>query len=65
MRRIKRTAGLLLAGFLMFAPPGTLIFGALIILGLVGNAWLILGSILFLIALIAAWLFRKYRSKKL
>ena len=61
MKRAKRTAGVLLAGFLMFAPPGTMIFLFLIILGLVRNVWLIVGSVLCLAALGALWLLRKRR----
>ena len=34
MRRAKRVAGLIAAGFIAFAPPGTLIFGALLVVGL-------------------------------
>ena len=62
MKRIKSKAGLLLAGFLMFAPPGTLIFIALIILGLVRNVWFVLAGALLLIALVIGWLFRKRRA---
>ncbi len=65
MRRIKRTAGVLLAGFLMFAPPGTLVFMFLIIVGLVRNTWLIVAGVLCLAGLATAWLLRKNRAKKL
>ncbi|HVF56857.1 MAG TPA: hypothetical protein VM934_11945 [Pyrinomonadaceae bacterium] len=34
MKRARRIAALLVAGFLAFAPPGTLIFGFLLIAGL-------------------------------
>ena len=65
MRRLKRTAGVLLAGFLMFAPPGTLIFLFLVILGLVRNVWLVVGGVICLVVLAMAWLLRKKRGQKL
>ncbi len=63
MRRLKRIAALLIAGFLAFAPPGTLVFIALVILQLLGTAWLVAGGILFLVAL-AAWLLRRRFLRK-
>lgn len=57
MRSLKRKAGLLLAGFLLFAPPGTLVVGALLLLGLVRNVWVLVGLALAA-ALVAAHLYR-------
>jgi len=65
VKRLKRTAGVLLAGFLMFAPPGTLIFLFLVILGLVRNVWLVVGGVVCLVVLAIAWLLRKKRAQKL
>jgi len=56
MKRLKRISALLFTGFLVFAPPGTLIFGLIFILGLIGNVWLIVGSVLILVLLGSAWL---------
>jgi hypothetical protein len=64
MRRLKRIAVLLLAGFLTFAPPGTLIFGAILILGLIGNVWVIVGVIVSLIILTTLLLLRRHSAKK-
>lgn len=58
MRSLKRKAGLLLAGFLLFAPPGTLVVGALLLLGLVRNVWILAGLALAA-ALLAAHLYRR------
>ena len=58
MRSLKRKAGLLLAGFLLFAPPGTLIVGALLLLGLVRNVWVLAGLVLAA-ALVAVQLYRR------
>jgi hypothetical protein len=39
MKSVKRVAALLLAGFLAFAPPGTMIFLLALFVGLVGRRW--------------------------
>lgn len=39
MKSPKRIAAILLAGFLAFAPPGTLIFLFALFVGLVGRRW--------------------------
>ncbi|HEX8148778.1 MAG TPA: hypothetical protein VF591_16470 [Pyrinomonadaceae bacterium] len=39
MKSPKRIAAILLAGFLAFAPPGTLIFLFALLVGLVGRRW--------------------------
>ncbi len=54
MKHFKRIAALLITGFLAFAPPGTLIFGALLILGLIGNVWVAAVGALLLAAIAAA-----------
>jgi hypothetical protein len=59
LKHLKRIAVLLFGGFIAFAPPGTLIFGAILILGLVGNFWAIVGGVLVLAALAALLLVRK------
>jgi len=60
VRSLKRKAGLLLAGFLLFAPPGTLVVGALLLLGLFRNyAWVVAGLGLAVAALLAARLYRR------
>jgi hypothetical protein len=39
MKSPKRIAAILLAGFLAFAPPGTLIFLFALLVGLLGHRW--------------------------
>ena len=41
MKQWKKVFGAMLGGFLLFAPPGTLIFLSLILAGLFGRRWLI------------------------
>lgn len=41
MKPWKKVFGAMLGGFLLFAPPGTLIFLSLILVGLFGRKWLI------------------------
>jgi hypothetical protein len=55
----------LLAGFLLFAPPGTLVFGALLVIGLVGNVWVVAGGGLAVAALLAGVLYRKGYGRRL
>lgn len=64
MKSPRRIAALLLGGFLAFAPPGTLIFGFMIILGFVGNVWLVVGGAAGLIAVGVAWLLIRKRAGK-
>jgi len=47
----KRIAIIIGAGFLAFAPPGTLIFAAVLIIGFVGNAWLVAGGAVGLVVI--------------
>jgi membrane protein implicated in regulation of membrane protease activity len=64
MKHLKRIAVFLLVGFLTFAPPGTLIFGAILILGLIGNVWLSVGVFFSLVALAAILLIRRSFAKR-
>ncbi len=64
MKSPKRVAVLLITGFFAFAPPGTLIFGFMIILGVVGNVWLVAGGALGLVAIGVAWLMIRTRAGK-
>ncbi|MDT4897913.1 MAG: hypothetical protein QOH25_2990 [Acidobacteriota bacterium] len=64
MKHLKRIAVVLLVGFLTFAPPGTLIFGALLILGLIGNVWLSVIGFFSLVALAAFLLVRGSSAKR-
>lgn len=41
MKPWKKVFGTMLGGFLLFAPPGTLIFLSLVLVGLLGRRWLI------------------------
>ena len=59
MRRLKRLLALLLTGFIMFAPPGTLLLGAALITALFGRIGLIIAIALCALGLIF-WL-RKHR----
>jgi membrane protein implicated in regulation of membrane protease activity len=45
MKSPKRIAALLLAGFLAFAPPGTMIFLLALAIGLVGRRWAIAAAL--------------------
>jgi membrane protein implicated in regulation of membrane protease activity len=63
VKYFKRIAILLAAGFIAFAPPGTLIVGALLILGLIGKRWFAAACVLSLCA-VAAILFVRRNSTK-
>lgn len=56
MPRLKRIAALGLAGFLAFAPPGTLIVLAALLFGLLGRSWLLLGLCSLVVLAGLAWL---------
>jgi high-affinity Fe2+/Pb2+ permease len=43
MKHLKKIFAALVLGFLAFAPPGTLIFIAVLLLGLMGKKWFIAG----------------------
>ena len=51
MKNFKRIAALVFAGFLAFAPPGTIILSVIFIAGLIGNIWVTVGVMLTLILL--------------
>ena len=57
-KHFKRVALFLLAIFLTFAPPGTLIFGAILLSWLIGNVWVTVAVVLS-VALMAVLLTRK------
>lgn len=62
MKRAKRILVLIGAGFLAFAPPGTMIFLFLLLLGLVGNVWIVA---LILCPVIAGVVWFAYRKRLL
>lgn len=64
MRRYKRIAVLLLAGFFAFAPPGTLVFGLLLFLGVVKNFWARLAVLALAIAAGVWLLVRRGRARR-
>ncbi len=63
MRRFKRIAVILVAGFFAFAPPGTLVFGLLLILAVVKSLWARL-ALLGVALLAAAWLLARRRRAR-
>ena len=63
MKSPKRIAALLLAGFLAFAPPGTLIFLFALLVGLVGRRWAVPLAALCLGAGAALLLLRRRRLR--
>ena len=66
MKRIKRVLLLLFAGFLAFAPPGTLIVSFILLVGLFRNRPFVVVGILALAAAAAAWLFlRKLSARRI
>lgn len=60
MKGLRRVATLLFAGFLAFAPPGTLVLATALALGLLGKGWLSV-CILCLAVLAAAWFWFRRR----
>ena len=64
MKRSKRIAVMLVAGFLAFAPPGTLVFGLLLFLALVRNFWARLAVVAAAVAAGAWLLLRRRRSRR-
>jgi cytochrome c-type biogenesis protein CcmH/NrfF len=63
MKSPKRIAALLLAGFLAFAPPGTLIFLFALLIGVVGRRWAIPLAALCLGAALLLLLRRRRRAR--
>ncbi len=45
MKHLKKIFAALIVGFFAFAPPGTLIFVAIFILGVFGKVWFIAGLV--------------------
>jgi hypothetical protein len=64
MKKIKRILLVLLAGFLAFAPPGTMIVSTLLLIGLLRNYPLAAGCVLACAAALAAWLLWRRRSAR-
>lgn len=64
MRSVKKTLALLLACFFAFAPPGTLIFLAILALAFINTAPLAAAIVSALIILAAALLFYKRAASK-
>lgn len=65
MKRYQRIAVLIVAGFLAFAPPGTLVFALLLFLAVVQNFWARLATLLCALAA-GAWLLiaRRRRARR-
>jgi membrane protein implicated in regulation of membrane protease activity len=64
MKSIKRYAALLLAGFLAFAPPGTMIFLFALVVGFAGRRWAVAAAALCLCACAALLLLRRRRRAR-
>jgi hypothetical protein len=64
MKHIKRIGILLITGFLALAPPGTLIFGLILIVGLIGNVWFTVGGIFSIVVLATVLLVRRNTVKR-
>jgi len=62
-RKLKSAAFALFTGFLVLAPPGTLIVLSLFLIGVFGKAVLLVLIGLVLIVLTAVWLKRKARHR--
>ena len=62
MKQFKRVAVFVLVLFLTFAPPGTLILGAVFVLWLIGNFWLTV-AVLSTLALVTALLILRKVAK--
>jgi hypothetical protein len=62
-RKLKRAAFVLFTGFLVFAPPGTLIVISLFLIGILGKVGVFILVGLVLIALTGLWLKRKSQHR--
>jgi hypothetical protein len=62
VKRLKRIALVAAMGFLAFAPPGTLIITALIVAGVLGSWWFLVGGAGILAAGGLLWLVRQRRA---
>jgi high-affinity Fe2+/Pb2+ permease len=64
VKHLKKGVVAAFLGFLTFAPPGTLIFIAVFVLGLIGRTWFVAGVAGFLILLaVCAFVFRHRLSE--
>lgn len=64
MKSPKRIAALLLAGFLAFAPPGTLIFLFALLVGLLGRRWGLAAAAVLCLGACAALLLTLRRRRR-
>ena len=64
MKSPKRIAAIMLAGFLAFAPPGTLIFLFALLVGLVGRRWAVPLAALCVGAAVTFLLIRRRRRAR-
>ena len=64
MKSPKRITALLLAGFLAFAPPGTMIFLLALFVGFAGRRWAASAAALCLVAGAAVLLYRRRRRRR-
>lgn len=64
MKSPKRILVLIGAGFLAFAPPGTMIFLFLLLLGLIGNVWIVASIFCLVIAGVIWVVYRKRLLKR-
>jgi hypothetical protein len=61
-KRIRRIAVLLVAGFLAFAPPGTMIVSLLLVWALIGRTWFIVACVCCVSLAAAALILRRRRA---
>ncbi|HJQ30560.1 MAG TPA: hypothetical protein VJ866_00195 [Pyrinomonadaceae bacterium] len=64
MKSPKRIAALLVAGFLAFAPPGTMIFLLALFVGLFGRGWAAVVGAACVVALAALLVIRRRRRRQ-
>jgi membrane protein implicated in regulation of membrane protease activity len=64
MKSPKRIAGLLIAGFIAFAPPGTMIFLSALLVRLVGWRWAAAVGALCVVSAAAFLLRRRRRGRR-
>lgn len=64
MKRFKRIAVILVAGFFAFAPPGTLIFGLFLLLAVVKSLWARLALLVAALLTLVWVLARRRRARR-